>query len=158
MSGNYEVGYQKPPKRTQFKKGQSGNPQGRRRKVRFHKATEELRREFMVAIEQEVTVNHNGRKRKMPAIKALYDQILAKALGGDFRSMKMLCEMYRTCVTEDEDQRMRLLEIVLDIEKAREEEILAELDRMTPEERERMAETEMKKMAWREALRKRNVV
>ena len=26
---NYEVGYAKPPKQTQFKKGQSGNPKGR---------------------------------------------------------------------------------------------------------------------------------
>ena len=28
----YEVGYCKPPKDTQFKKGQSGNPKGRRKK------------------------------------------------------------------------------------------------------------------------------
>lgn len=26
---DYEVGYGKPPKRTRFKKGQSGNPKGR---------------------------------------------------------------------------------------------------------------------------------
>lgn len=29
MSGDYEVGYGRPPKETQFKKGQSGNPKGR---------------------------------------------------------------------------------------------------------------------------------
>ena len=26
---DYEVGYKKPPKKNQFKKGQSGNPKGR---------------------------------------------------------------------------------------------------------------------------------
>jgi hypothetical protein len=30
---NYEVGYRKPPKHAQFKKGQSGNPKGRPKKV-----------------------------------------------------------------------------------------------------------------------------
>ncbi len=29
MSDKYEVGYGKPPKRTQFKKGRSGNPKGK---------------------------------------------------------------------------------------------------------------------------------
>ncbi len=28
--GSYEVGYGKPPKQTQFKKGQSGNPLGKK--------------------------------------------------------------------------------------------------------------------------------
>jgi hypothetical protein len=29
VSGEYEVGYGKPPKHSRFKKGKSGNPQGR---------------------------------------------------------------------------------------------------------------------------------
>jgi len=29
MSDEYEVGYRRPPKHTQFQKGQSGNPSGR---------------------------------------------------------------------------------------------------------------------------------
>jgi len=29
MSGGYKVGYSKPPKATQFRKGRSGNPRGR---------------------------------------------------------------------------------------------------------------------------------
>jgi len=37
MSGNseedYEVGYRKPPVATRFKKGASGNPSGRRKKI-----------------------------------------------------------------------------------------------------------------------------
>jgi hypothetical protein len=36
-SNSYEVGYGKPPKDTQFKKGSSGNPKGRPRKtLDFH--------------------------------------------------------------------------------------------------------------------------
>ena len=34
--GSYEVGYGKPPKHTQFKKGQSGNPKGRPKQVQAH--------------------------------------------------------------------------------------------------------------------------
>jgi hypothetical protein len=33
MSDSYEVGYGKPPKDTQFKKGSSGNPKGRPKKA-----------------------------------------------------------------------------------------------------------------------------
>ena len=29
MARDYEIGYGRPPKHTQFKKGQSGNPEGR---------------------------------------------------------------------------------------------------------------------------------
>ena len=151
MSGNYEVGYKKPPKYTLFKKGQSGNPKGWRPNVRSLKATEEMRREFMAAMEQEVTVNSNRRRRKVPAIRALYDQILAKALNGNFRAMNLLSEKYYAYVTEDEKQRVRLLEAALEYEKAREEEILAEIDRMTPEKRERRAAAEMAMMSSRAA-------
>ena len=34
MSGDYRVGYGKPPLETRFKKGQSGNPGGRPRRAR----------------------------------------------------------------------------------------------------------------------------
>jgi hypothetical protein len=151
MSGEYKVGYANPPKENQFKKGQSGNPRGRRRKVRAHKASEVMRREFMVAIEQEVTVNHKGRKRKIPAIRALYDQILAKALNGDFRAMKLLSETYYSYVTEDENQRLSLLETLLDFQKAREEEIQDQVACMTPEEYEQKAAAKMALMAWKES-------
>jgi hypothetical protein len=33
-NSNYEIGYGKPPKHTQFKKGRSGNPNGRSRGLR----------------------------------------------------------------------------------------------------------------------------
>jgi hypothetical protein len=36
--GDYDVGYAKPPKATQFKKGTSGNPKGRPRKSQSHQA------------------------------------------------------------------------------------------------------------------------
>ena len=36
---NYDVGYKKPPKNTQFKPGQSGNPKGRPKKpTNIHEA------------------------------------------------------------------------------------------------------------------------
>ena len=35
-SDPYKVGYGKPPRHSQFKKGQSGNPQGRPKQVKAH--------------------------------------------------------------------------------------------------------------------------
>ncbi|WP_407664581.1 DUF5681 domain-containing protein [Microvirga pudoricolor] len=41
--GDYKVGYKKPPKRTQYPPGRSGNPKGRPRKDRLTKiSTDEL--------------------------------------------------------------------------------------------------------------------
>lgn len=151
--GDYSVGYGRPPKAHQFKPGQSGNAKGRQRKHMTLKSSEVMRREFMAAMEQEVTVNRNGRRQKVSAIRALYDQILATALKGDFRAMKLASEMYRACVTEDEDQRMRLLETLLDFEKARDEEAQARIAGMAPEEIERKDTTETAIRAMRKRYR-----
>lgn len=35
MSEQYEVGYGKPPRHSQFKAGQSGNPKGERKALRI---------------------------------------------------------------------------------------------------------------------------
>lgn len=47
---DYDVGYGKPPKRTQFKKGKSGNPKGRPKGAKGVKAS--LKRE----LESKITI------------------------------------------------------------------------------------------------------
>lgn len=117
--GGYQVGYRKPPKHSQFKKGQCGNVEGRPRKSRWRKSSDTMRLEFIDAMEQQVVVKANGSERRKPAIRALYDMLLAKALQGDFRVGKLLFESYCKFLTDDEDARLRLTELLYEVDEAR---------------------------------------
>jgi len=83
------VGYRNPPQQNRFKKGQSGNPKGR------PKGKKNYRNRFHDIINEKVTINENGRRRKMPKFDIAVRQAINKALTGDPRGMKMLLELYR---------------------------------------------------------------
>jgi hypothetical protein len=93
MSQNDEpeekVGYRKPPRRTQFKKGQSGNPKGRPRKSKNFATL--LRQQ----LEKPVTVTENGRRKKVTMLQAMVALMTRKGLSGDTRTQKMLIDLIR---------------------------------------------------------------
>jgi len=74
-----EVGYGKPPKQHQFKKGVSGNPSGRPRKRPSTLDIHEMLADELLA---PVTVVMNGKKRKMPRMRAFIMQQCASLLKG----------------------------------------------------------------------------
>lgn len=80
----YEVGYGMPPKFTQFRPGQSGNPKGRPKGARNRLS---MARE---ALEQMIVVKKNGRRRKMTAREAAFLQLAEKASSGDLKALNFL--------------------------------------------------------------------
>src|SRR5207302_1250227 len=78
--GEYPVGYDRPPKASQFKKGQSGNPRGR------PKGTRNVRSALQKALTAKVVVRSSNRSRRVPAIVALHQQQLHRGLKGDNRA------------------------------------------------------------------------
>ena len=82
--GPYEVGFGKPPPSSQFKPGQSGNPNGRPRGAK----------NFATAIEQEldtrVTVTENGRRRRISKREVIAKHLVNKAAGGDLKAIPLL--------------------------------------------------------------------
>src|SRR5262245_34894527 len=78
--GKYAVGYGRPPKPTRFKPGQSGNYRGR------PKGSRNIRSELCKALTDPVIVNEGGKRRRVPAIEALYRVFVQRALKGDFRA------------------------------------------------------------------------
>lgn len=85
----YEVGYKKPPVSGQFKKGQSGNPKGRKKKVIPKTIMEALRLAFI----KEITItNEKGNREKIPFIQAFAQKIVQDAIKNDGPTRKMLLQ------------------------------------------------------------------
>ena len=78
------VGYKRPPKSSQFKSGQSGNPKGRKKHVANFKTdlTAELR--------ELIVVRENGRERRITKQQAFIKTLMALAIKGDIRAINAI--------------------------------------------------------------------
>jgi hypothetical protein len=95
----YKVGFGKPPKAKQFKRGKSGNPKGRP-KDRLNLATD-----LTAELGEHITVREDGRSRKVSKQRALIKSLMAKALQGDVRATAALLALYARVNSEaPEDQ------------------------------------------------------
>jgi hypothetical protein len=86
----YEVGFGKPPRRTQFAKGKSGNPRGRP-KGALNVATILER-----TLEEEVIITRSGRRRTVTKLQAAIIQLTDKATGGDLKALQLLTSLLRS--------------------------------------------------------------
>ncbi len=81
MTGDYGVGYGRPPKTSRFKKGKSGNPRGRPKSLRNFKT------DFTAALKAPVRVTESGKARTISTQQAVIARLREKALNGDVRAL-----------------------------------------------------------------------
>lgn len=93
-SNDYDVGYGKPPKRTQFKSGQSGNPRGRPKKS---KGLNTIIREQLLA---PIPIQTSAGTKRVTKMEALVLKGVERAVKGDFRALKMLIDLYSKAVPD----------------------------------------------------------
>ena len=86
-TGDYEVGYGKPPRHTRFKKGQSGNPRGR------PSGSKNLSTLVIEALNQLVVVAENGGRRKITKRQAIITQLVNQSAKADWRATKLLLDI-----------------------------------------------------------------
>lgn len=84
-----KVGYGKPPKASQFKKGQSGNPKGR------PKGNPDFSTSLQKALRETVVINEKGRRKTISKLEAVLKQLANKVASGDLRALRQLAALLR---------------------------------------------------------------
>jgi hypothetical protein len=81
---NYEVGFGKPPKGTQFPKGVSGNPSGGRKKPA---TMPEVLRE---GLGKTIQIVENGQRKTITKMEAVVNRLIDKSIVGDMTASRLL--------------------------------------------------------------------
>ena len=80
----YDVGFGKPPKRSQFRKGASGNPKGRPKGKRNFATVLER------TLQEKVVINENGVRKTVTKLEAATKQLVNQAASGDLVALRQL--------------------------------------------------------------------
>lgn len=100
---DYEIGYCKPPKKYQFKPGQSGNPKGRPRKPKDPLTIDDA--EILRRLDaEEITVNGDKITRREAEIR----RILASNLKGDRKARRLFNRLKKSIVKQRRGGVLRL--------------------------------------------------
>ena len=86
-SGDYEVGWGKPPQHSRFKKGQSGSPNGRPPKAR------NLKTDLVAELGARIRVREGDREVSISKQEAFIKTLVARALKGDARASSLLVNL-----------------------------------------------------------------
>ena len=84
LSNANSVGYRKPPAHSRFKRGKSGNPNGR------PKGTLNFATTLLRTLREIVVINENGRRKEITKLEAAVKQLVNKAASGDLRALTQL--------------------------------------------------------------------
>lgn len=106
---DYEVGYKKPPKHTQFKKGKSGNPTGRPEGSKNKpKGAEALIRELILKEGlSEVELVINGQKERLSVVQGILKQNNVKALKGNTAATRLSLQLLKEAEKEENEQQCK---------------------------------------------------
>ena len=96
-----EVGYKRPPRASQFKPGQSGNPKGR------PKGSLNIANVLAQTLREQVQVNEGGRRRTITKLEAAIKQAVNKAAGGDSAAIRFLIGLTQVVEAQFDAQEVR---------------------------------------------------
>jgi len=87
-SSDEGVGYGRPPKATQFKKGESGNPKGRPKGSRTVGAV------LQDILQQRIAVTENGKTRRLPALEVMLRRLANDAMRNEPVALKLMLSLF----------------------------------------------------------------
>ena len=113
----YEVGFGKPPARTRFKPGQSGNPKGRPRGSKNKRrglAEERMKDIILDEAYRGITVRDGHRNVTLPIAQAVMRSIAVNAARGQHRAQRLFAELLVSVETANRALQDRLLDGAID--------------------------------------------
>ena len=119
--GSYEVGYGKPPVHTRFRKGQSGNPTGKRRDPNVERAKELVRQEAY----RLVTVREGDRLKRMPALQAILRSHLTLAAKGNIRAQRSVLKNIQDIEADKSESRKGIIRDGRTVDGLTDDELMA---------------------------------
>ncbi len=122
----YEVGYAKPPKENQFKKGRSGNPRGRPKGAHNKQpavADQTLRKLILAEANREVSVIEAGKPVNMAMSQVILRSVATKAAKGDARAQQLFVTWVQKAETDERSESRQFLEAVIAYKSEMREEI-----------------------------------
>jgi hypothetical protein len=140
-SADYEIGYRRPPKEHQFKKGESGNRKGRPKGERSFPAL------VAKALNERVMVQEGGQRKKVKKVEAAAKHLANKAASGDFRSIKLLIALRESAEWRETTDHGAVLADVRQRITARLSQMAARAEVTGEQEDSRTAETGRRKSA-----------
>lgn len=93
----YEVGYKHPPRKYQFKPGQSGNPKGR------PKANRDFSLDITDELNEIISIKESGKVKKITKKRALAKRLVNDALSGKVASTKIITSILASIPIKQED-------------------------------------------------------
>jgi Family of unknown function (DUF5681) len=99
MTGsNDQAGFKRPPKRTRFKPGRSGNPKGR------PKGRRNLTTDLAALLKKRIPIREDGELRHVTGQEALLLRLFQKAVGGDLKASAQIFAMVMKADTQEPTQ------------------------------------------------------
>jgi hypothetical protein len=86
---NDRAGYGRPPQKTRFKKGASGNPKGR------PNGSLNVATALAKALREKVVITVHGQRKRVTKLEAALKQLVNQAASGELRALRQLLELAR---------------------------------------------------------------
>lgn len=90
MAEDYEVGYGKPPKKHQWKQGQSGNPSGKKGRTNKAAYVKPFSDYIVDELLKPINVKIGGKSQTIPTVQALAKRLLHDVLHANPKEMILL--------------------------------------------------------------------
>lgn len=100
-SNDYEIGKGKPPKKNQFKPGQSGNPKGR------PKGSKNVHQVLSKILKEKITITDAGKKMVVEKLEGAMRVLVNKSFEGRPQSLKLLTDMLKDADSGDQTSTER---------------------------------------------------